>query len=150
MEMNIFVVKDLQPLIFRQLDASEDLQVFRRNGKDLYMIAAFGRAKEPLNAPQELSYNNCLKIERLIIERCFGQLTRRFPTLQGRVRVHLEFVPSVIVACCIMHNVPKYLQDPALMISLVMRIYLGLLDHYTLHANAFFERCVFFSYRHRG
>ena len=112
--------------------------MFRQIGKDLYMIAEFGRIqtwelgdalllgdegygiapllmtpyKEPLNAPQEWSYNNCLKIERLITERCFGQLTRRFPTLQGRVRIHLEFVPSVIVACCIMHNVPKYLQDP--------------------------------------
>ena len=25
-----------------------------------------------------------------------------------------------------------------------------ILDHYTLHANAFFELCVFFSYMHRG
>ena len=32
--------------------------------------------KEPLNAPQERLYNNCLKRERLIIERCFGQLKK--------------------------------------------------------------------------
>ena len=51
----------------------------------------------------------CLKRERLIIERCFGQLKKRFPILQGRVTVHLNIVPSVIVACCIMHNVA---QDP--------------------------------------
>ena len=54
--------------------------------------------KEPLNAPQERSYNNCLKRECLIIERCFGQLKRRFPILQGRVRIHLNLVPSV--DCC--------------------------------------------------
>ena len=71
--------------------------------------------KEPFNAPQERSYNNCRnprKRERLTIERCFSQLKRRFPILQGRVRVHLKVVSSVIVACCSMHNVAKYLQDP--------------------------------------
>ena len=68
--------------------------------------------EEQLNAPQERSYNNCLMRERIITERCFGQLKRRFPILQSRVRVHLNLVPSVIVACCIMHNVAKYLQDP--------------------------------------
>ena len=67
--------------------------------------------KEPLNVPQERSYN-CLKRERLSIERCFGQLKKRFPILQSRVTVHLNLIPRVIVACCIMHNVAKYLQDP--------------------------------------
>ena len=35
--------------------------------------------KEPLNAPQERSYNIWLQRKRLIIQRCFGQLKRRFP-----------------------------------------------------------------------
>ena len=53
--------------------------------------------KEPLNSPEERSYNNCLKRERLVIERCFGQLKKRFPILQNHVRVRLNLVPSVIV-----------------------------------------------------
>ncbi|KAJ8020987.1 hypothetical protein HOLleu_40735 [Holothuria leucospilota] len=64
------------------------------------------------DAWQKTSYNKCHKKERLIIERCFGQLKRRFPMLQGRVRIQLRKVPSLIVACCIMHNVAKCLQDP--------------------------------------
>ena len=42
--------------------------------------------KEPLNAPQERSYSNCLNMLKkgcLIIGRCFGQLKRHFPILQG-------------------------------------------------------------------
>ncbi|KAJ8048621.1 Protein ALP1-like [Holothuria leucospilota] len=50
--------------------------------------------KEPLQSPEETSYNKCHKKERLIIERCFGQLKRRFPILQGRVRIQLRKVPS--------------------------------------------------------
>lgn len=30
----------------------------------------------------EVKYNKLLKKERVIVERCFGQLKRRFPTLQ--------------------------------------------------------------------
>ena len=40
----IFFVKDLQPLMFRQLVMLlKDSQVFRQIGQDLYMIAEFGR-----------------------------------------------------------------------------------------------------------
>ena len=41
-----------------------------------------------------------------------ASLKRRFLILQGRVGVHLNLIPSVIVVCCIMHNVAKYLKDP--------------------------------------
>ena len=45
-EMNIFAVKDLQPLMPRQLVMLlKDLQVFRQIGQDLYMIAEFGRTQ---------------------------------------------------------------------------------------------------------
>ena len=79
----------------------KDLNVFQQIGQDLYMIAKFGRTqtwelwwpfpgqivdnegygtapwlmtpyKGPLNAPQEQSYINYLKRERMIIESCFG------------------------------------------------------------------------------
>ena len=44
--MNIFVVKDLQPLMFRQLVMLlKDLQVFREIDQNLYMIAEFGRTQ---------------------------------------------------------------------------------------------------------
>ena len=68
--------------------------------------------KEPLDSEEKASYNRCHKNERQIIERCFGQLKRRFPILQGRVRIQLRNVPSLIVACCILHNVAKYIKDP--------------------------------------
>ena len=53
-------------------------------GDEVYGIAPWLMTpyKEPFNAPQERSYNKCLKRERLIIERCFQavkvtQLIRR-------------------------------------------------------------------------
>ncbi|KAG5893902.1 hypothetical protein JTB14_014511 [Gonioctena quinquepunctata] len=61
--------------------------------------------------PQERASNDLLKRERIMIERCFGQLKQRFPKLQGTVRVPLNFVPTLIVACVISHNIAKYLKD---------------------------------------
>uniref|UniRef100_A0A8D9AJR4 DDE Tnp4 domain-containing protein n=1 Tax=Cacopsylla melanoneura TaxID=428564 RepID=A0A8D9AJR4_9HEMI len=59
----------------------------------------------------EIAFNNLLKKERVIIERCFGQVKRRFPILQYMVRVKLDRVPRIIVCCFILHNIAKYLQD---------------------------------------
>lgn len=61
--------------------------------------------------PQQRSYNSCITRERVIIERCFGQVKQRFPILQNKIRLATQKVPSVIVACFILHNIAKYLKD---------------------------------------
>ncbi|KAJ3661855.1 hypothetical protein Zmor_006234 [Zophobas morio] len=58
--------------------------------------------------PSEETINNLLKRERVIIERCFGQLKQRFATLQNAIRLSLPIIPSFIVACFVLHNVAKY------------------------------------------
>lgn len=60
---------------------------------------------------EEIGFNNLLKQERVIVERCFGQLKQRFPVLQNTVRISLDLVPTVIVSCFILHNVSKYIKD---------------------------------------
>jgi hypothetical protein len=45
--------------------------------------------------PEEIAYNNLFKGERVIIERCFGQVKQRFPTLQNTIRLSLDFIPSL-------------------------------------------------------
>ncbi|XP_030746556.1 uncharacterized protein LOC115875276 [Sitophilus oryzae] len=64
--------------------------------------------------PEQLAYNNLFKRERVIIERCFGQLKQRFPILQNIIRLSLASVPTIIIACFILHNVAKFLNDDAL------------------------------------
>ncbi|XP_022906051.2 putative nuclease HARBI1 [Onthophagus taurus] len=63
------------------------------------------------NNESERTYNRLFKKEKVIIERCFGQLKRRFPILKYMCRVKLERVPSVIVCCIVLHNIAKYLGD---------------------------------------
>ena len=46
--------------------------------------------------PTECNYNQLLKKERKIIERCFGQLKRRFPILQYVCRVKLDNVVKIL------------------------------------------------------
>lgn len=63
------------------------------------------------STPQEIAYNNLHTRERVIIERCFGQLKRRFPVLQHPIRIDTKKIPSVIISCFVLHNVAKYLKD---------------------------------------
>lgn len=61
--------------------------------------------------PQQRQFNYVHAQERVIIERVFGQLKRRFPILGGTVRLKLERVPKLIIACAVLHNVAKHLND---------------------------------------
>lgn len=62
------------------------------------------------HSAQELNYNRIHTKERVVIERAFGQLKARFPILKGPIRLKTERIPTIIVACFVLHNVAKYLQ----------------------------------------
>ena len=61
--------------------------------------------------PGQQAFNNMLTRERVIIERCFGQVKQRFPILQHKIRLATEKVPQIIACCFILHNVAKRLKD---------------------------------------
>lgn len=63
------------------------------------------------NTVSERTFNRLFTKERVIIERCFGILKRRFPILAYKVRLDIKYAPSIIVCCLILHNVAKYLKD---------------------------------------
>jgi len=73
-----------------------------------WLITPYENPQEPV----ETHFNNIYAKDRVIIERCFGQVKRRFPTLQYKVRAKLESVSTIIVCCFVLHNVAKYLSDP--------------------------------------
>lgn len=66
--------------------------------------------KDPVSQIQK-QFNRVYAKERVIIERVFGQLKRRFPALHYGLRVKLERVSEMIIACCILHNLAKHLND---------------------------------------
>lgn len=57
----------------------------------------------------EKKFNIIHTKERVIIERCFGQIKQRFPILQSKIRLSSERIPSIITACFTLHNIAKYL-----------------------------------------
>nr|XP_029712223.1 putative nuclease HARBI1 [Aedes albopictus] len=63
------------------------------------------------DTPVRVNYNKIFCRERVVIERVFGQVKRRFPFLQNTVRMATHRVPSMILACFVLHNVAKFLQD---------------------------------------
>lgn len=67
--------------------------------------------KKPI-MPLQRDFNKEHAKERVIIERMFGQLKKRFPMLHHQVRLKDDRIPTFIVCAIILHNVAKYLQDP--------------------------------------
>jgi hypothetical protein len=61
--------------------------------------------------PMQRAYDRLFKREWVIIERCFGQLKRRFLILQYVCRVLSQRIPSIIICCFVLHNVAKHLID---------------------------------------
>uniref|UniRef100_A0A0K8VP34 Putative nuclease HARBI1 n=1 Tax=Bactrocera latifrons TaxID=174628 RepID=A0A0K8VP34_BACLA len=65
----------------------------------------------------EKKFNKVFTKERVIIERCFGQLKQRFSILQYKIRVSTELAPHVIASCFILHNIAKFLKDDYILIN---------------------------------
>lgn len=59
----------------------------------------------------QVKFNIIHTRERSVIERCFGQIKMRFPILQSKMRILTDRIPLFIVACFVLHNVAKHLQD---------------------------------------
>jgi hypothetical protein len=59
--------------------------------------------------PTERYFNQKHASSRVIIERCFGQLKRRFPVLMNPIRVSIiDRVLKNSGICFVLHNIPKF------------------------------------------
>ena len=62
---------------------------------------------------EEIQYNASHKTGRCVIERCNGQLKRRFHCIGSCMRIKLDQIAPTIRAVCKLHNEAKRLQDSA-------------------------------------
>ncbi|XP_056636881.1 putative nuclease HARBI1 [Diorhabda sublineata] len=60
---------------------------------------------------REKNHNSTHAQERVIIERVFGQMKRRFPILSSQVRTPVKNVPNLVISCRVLHNVAKHFND---------------------------------------
>ncbi|KAF4528881.1 hypothetical protein B566_EDAN017320 [Ephemera danica] len=100
---------------------SQICQVMTHNRVGAYLVGDSGYAltpwmmvpyRKPLTTPAQVKFNDVHAKDRVIVERCFGQLKRRFSMLGYKLRVKLERVSKLICVAVILHNVAKYLNDP--------------------------------------
>lgn len=63
------------------------------------------------NTAAERHFNREHARNRVVIEQAFGQLKRRFPILRYGIRLKLANAPKCIIACVVLHNVAKSLND---------------------------------------
>lgn len=55
---------------------------------------------------RQKNYNHCLSVTRMIVERAIGLLKIRFRSLlDGLSLTDTEYIPTFIIACCVLHNI---------------------------------------------
>lgn len=94
-------------------------EVVRRYDGDVCLLGDSGYGITPwlltpfdeVRNPRERNFNLTHAQERVIIERVFGQMKRRFPILSSQVRIAVEKVPKLVLSCAVLHNIAKHLND---------------------------------------
>ena len=74
----------------------------------------------------EKSFNKHLSSARVTVERAFGVLKGRWRCLLKRLDNDLESVPSIIITCCVLHNIclqnhDNYIDDDDLLENVLER-----------------------------
>ena len=54
---------------------------------------------------EEVIFNNMLRSARNPIECAYGRLKARWQILNKRIDIGLKFIPTLIYACCVLHNI---------------------------------------------
>ena len=54
---------------------------------------------------QQAHFNRCHTRARIVVEQAFGRLKARWRAIGARLEMAEENVPSVVAACCILHNI---------------------------------------------
>ena len=62
--------------------------------------------------PKEKAFNYHHSSVRIVVEKAFGQLKARWRTLKRRLDVHIEEVPFIIGAWCVLQNLSTYVKTP--------------------------------------
>ena len=59
----------------------------------------------PSLTAQEKKFNYVLSRARVVVEIAFGRLKARWRKLAKQIDMHIDNVPHILAACCVLHNV---------------------------------------------
>ena len=63
-------------------------------------------------SPKEFQFNKRLSSCRIAVEHAFGRLKSRWRILSKTIDIYLENVPTLVMACCILHNIVESFGNP--------------------------------------
>ena len=61
--------------------------------------------------PEKDLFNVYLNKTRVHVEMAYGRLKGRWRVLQKKIDAHLNFVPKIVAACCLLHNIVEINKD---------------------------------------
>jgi len=71
-----------------------------------------GYTKNARLTPEEESFNVYLNSGRVCIEIAFARLKARWRRLLKRADIHYTYMPHLVSACCILHNIVEMRKEP--------------------------------------
>ena len=57
-------------------------------------------------------FNKVHSQTRVVVETTFGALKGRWRRLLHEITLDMEFIPDIVMACCILHNICVIMYDP--------------------------------------
>ncbi|MCL4160364.1 UNVERIFIED_CONTAM: hypothetical protein GTU68_027344 [Idotea baltica] len=76
-----------------------------------FLLTPYPTRNFPLN-PQQQTFQRWLLAARQNVEQTIGILKQRFQVLNRKARYSLDKVPSVVLACCVLHNICRHFSIP--------------------------------------
>lgn len=73
-----------------------------------------GFKKDTHLTPQDESFNVHLNSNRVDVEQTFGRFKSQWRCLLKRIDLHYTYVPKVVIACCVLHNILELKKEPVL------------------------------------
>ena len=104
--INRLLREERVPMCYKELLPGHEKIPVTLLGDPAYPLLPYCMKEFPnARSNEEVIFNNMLRSARNPIECAYGRLKARWQILNKRIDIGLKFIPTLIYACCVLHNI---------------------------------------------
>ena len=104
--INRLLREERLPMCYKELLPGHEKIPVTLLGDPAYPLLPYCMKEFPnARSNEEVIFNNMLRSARNPIECAYGRLKARWQILNKRIDIGLKFIPTLIYACCVLHNI---------------------------------------------
>ena len=104
--INRLLREERLPMCYKELLPGHEKISVTLLGDPAYPLLSYCMKEFPnARSNEEVIFNNMLRSARNPIECAYGRLKARWQILNKGIDIGLKFIPTLIYACCVLHNI---------------------------------------------